>query len=68
MRAASKLGDSDASTTIKNLLGDEKSLINRQKREQAEYDSIKKLKEINKERALQGKQPHFAKKRELKES
>ena len=29
---------------------------------------MKKHKEINKERALQGKQPHYAKKRELKES
>jgi hypothetical protein len=29
---------------------------------------MKKLKQVNKERALQGKTPHFAKKREQKES
>jgi len=40
---------------MKNLLGEEKSLMNRQKQEQLNYESMKKMKEINKERALQGK-------------
>ena len=42
--------------------------MNRHNKEKAEYESIKKLKEANKERVLQGKEPLFAKKRDLKEA
>ena len=68
IRNAGKIGDTEAKQKMKDLLGEEKSLIQRQKQEKLNYESLKRLKEINKERVLEGKQPHFSKKRDLKES
>ena len=67
MRSATKLGDDEAKYKIKELIGEEKGLLNRKKKEAEDWEALKKLKKMNKERAVEGKPVYFAKKRDIKE-
>jgi len=66
LRQARSEKNEDATNRIKQLLGEEKDFINKQKQRKAEREATKKLKQQNKERVAQGQNPVFAKKREIK--
>ena len=67
LKHADKIGDFEARTQIKQLLGDERALLAKQRQQQAEKEVIVQVKAQNKDRAAEGKQAVFVKKREIKE-
>ncbi|CDW79299.1 rrna processing protein [Stylonychia lemnae] len=67
LRSAKKQGDKDQIKQIRDLIGNDKSFMNKNKKQKQEKEVIQEQKKVNKERAEKGLQPLYLKKREIKE-
>ena len=64
---AKQIKDKDKMERIRDLIGEEKDILNRGKERKKAQKVMKEAKDANKERAKQGLEPIYLKKREIKQ-
>ena len=65
-KRAKKSGDHEQLTKIKGMIGEEKSIRKAMEKKRGQHETMKRLKDENKQRIEKGQEPVYLKKRDIK--